>query len=339
MSQTSRSRLKLAAIVALPLLGLAACAESPPPQPVTPPAPVVVSTAKEAVGVVQSVNARTRQVAIRTPSEGTVTVIAGPEVQNFARIRRGDRVRVRYEEAVAVQLTPRGTQLPAELDLGAAPLTENTRAASPPHFISNPLEAKRGGHPANVVFLTCDASGVLPPISRLTPDQAVYHFMSGYTSKIAGTEIGLGVEPVITFSACFGGPFMVHHPHKYAQMLKARILKHGAKVWMVNTGWTGGPFGVGKRISIQYTRALLDAALSGRLDGVEFGHDPVFGVAMPKSCEGVPPAILDPASTWPSREEFEQRRRSLAARFIENFELMAGSEPGARGLEVHGPRL
>ena len=226
-----------------------------------------------------------------------------------------------------------------KLDLGDATLTENTRAAYPLHFISNALEAKRGGHPANVVFLTCDASGVLPPISRLTPDQAVYHFMSGYTSKIAGTEIGLGVEPVITFSACFGGPFMVHHPHKYAQMLKARILKHGAKVWMVNTGWTGGPFGVGKRISIQYTRALLDAALSGRLDGVEFGHDPVFGVAMPKSCEGVPPAILDPASTWPSREEFEQRRRSLAARFIENFELMAGSEPGARGLEVHGPRL
>jgi phosphoenolpyruvate carboxykinase (ATP) len=226
-----------------------------------------------------------------------------------------------------------------KLDLGDATLTENTRAAYPLHFIGNALEAKRGGHPANVVFLTCDASGVLPPISRLTPDQAVYHFMSGYTSKIAGTEIGLGVEPVITFSACFGGPFMVHHPHKYAQMLKARILKHGAKVWMVNTGWTGGPFGVGKRISIQHTRALLDAALSGRLDGVEFGRDPVFGVAMPKSCEGVPAAILDPAATWPSREEFEQRRRSLAARFIENFELMAGSEPGARGLEAHGPRL
>jgi phosphoenolpyruvate carboxykinase (ATP) len=207
------------------------------------------------------------------------------------------------------------------------------------NFIGNALEAKRAGHPDNVVFLTCDASGVLPPISRLTPDQAVYHFMSGYTSKIAGTEIGLGIEPVITFSACFGAPFMVHHPYKYAQMLKVRILKHKAKVWMVNTGWTGGPFGIGKRISIQHTRALLDAALNGKLDGVEYAVDPVFGVEVPKSCEGVPSSILDPANTWPSREEYNQRVRSLASRFIENFELLSGEEAGARGLEVHGPKL
>jgi len=226
-----------------------------------------------------------------------------------------------------------------KVDLNDDRLTENTRGAYPLSFIGNALEAKRAGHPNNVVFLTCDASGVLPPISRLTPEQAVYHFMSGYTSKIAGTEIGLGIEPVITFSACFGAPFMVHHPYKYAQMLKVRILKHKAKVWMVNTGWTGGPFGIGERISIKHTRALLDAALSGRLDGVEFAPDPVFGVEVPKSCDGVPASILDPANTWPSREEYNQRMRSLASRFIENFELLAGEEPGARGLEVYGPKL
>ncbi len=226
-----------------------------------------------------------------------------------------------------------------KLALNDSKLTENTRGAYPLSFIDNALESKRGGHPTNVVFLTCDASGVLPPISRLTPDQAVYHFMSGYTSKIAGTEIGLGVEPVITFSACFGGPFMVHHPYKYAQMLKARLLKHGSKVWMVNTGWTGGAFGIGKRISIQHTRALLEAALTGKLDNVEYSIDPVFGVEFPKSCEGVPSSILDPANTWPSREEYHQRIRSLAARFIENFELLAGQETGARGLEAHGPKL
>jgi phosphoenolpyruvate carboxykinase (ATP) len=226
-----------------------------------------------------------------------------------------------------------------KLDLNDDKLTENTRGAYPLSFIDNALEAKQAGHPDNVVFLTCDASGVLPPISRLTPDQAVYHFMSGYTSKIAGTEIGLGIEPVITFSACFGAPFMVHHPYKYAQMLKVRLLQRGAKVWMVNTGWTGGPFGIGKRISIQHTRALLDAALTGKLDDVEYAIDPVFGVEVPKSCEGVPANILDPANTWPSREEYNQRVRSLASRFIENFELLTGEEAGARGLEIHGPKL
>lgn len=225
------------------------------------------------------------------------------------------------------------------LDLNDSTLTENTRAAYPLDFIDHALQAKRAGHPANVVFLTCDASGVLPPISRLTPDQAVYHFMSGYTSKIAGTEIGLGIEPVITFSACFGAPFMVHHPYKYAQMLKARILKHRAAVWMVNTGWTGGAFGIGKRISIQHTRALLEAALTGALAGVDYIADPVFGVEVPKACPGVPDSILDPASTWPSREDFEQKRRSLAARFIENFEIISGAEQGAQGLQTHGPHL
>ena len=225
-----------------------------------------------------------------------------------------------------------------KLDLNDERLTENTRAAYPLHYIDNALPEKRAGNPKNVVFLTCDASGVLPPIARLTPDQAVYHFMSGYTSKIAGTEIGLGKEPEITFSACFGAPFMVHHPYKYAQMLKAKILKHGTRVWMVNTGWTGGPFGIGKRISIQHTRALLSAALEGRLDSVEFWQDPVFGVDVPKQCAGVPESILDPANTWPSREEYDRKYETLAARFIENFHLMTLQEGVPEGLAASGPR-
>ena len=173
------------------------------------------------------------------------------------------------------------------LDLNEDRLTENTRAAYPLDYIDHALPAKMAGHPTNVVLLTCDASGVLPPISRLTPDQAMYHFVSGYTSKIAGTEIGLGVEPEITFSTCFGAPFMVHRPSVYAELLKARILRYGSSCWLVNTGWTGGPFGVGKRISIQHTRALLNDALSGKLHDVPFRKDPIFGFEVPTVCEGV----------------------------------------------------
>jgi phosphoenolpyruvate carboxykinase (ATP) len=213
------------------------------------------------------------------------------------------------------------------LDLDDDHITENTRAAYPLEFIDNYLPAKRAGHPKNVIFLTCDASGVLPPIARLTPDQSIYHFISGYTSKIAGTEIGLGLEPEITFSPCFGGPFMVHHPYEYARMLKAKILKHGATCWLVNTGWTGGPFGVGKRISIQHTRRLLNDALSGDLHDVEFRKDPVFGFDVPVFCEGVPKQILDPANTWGSREEYNRKYDALAARFIENFKLMKDGCP------------
>jgi phosphoenolpyruvate carboxykinase (ATP) len=183
------------------------------------------------------------------------------------------------------------------------------------------------GHPCNVIFLTCDASGVMPPIARLTPDQAIYHFISGYTSKIAGTEVGMGAEPEITFSTCFGGPFMVHHPYVYAAMLKARLMKTRATCWMVNTGWTGGPFGVGKRISIKHTRALLDAALTGKLAGVPYEPDPVFGFDVPTECPGVPPQILNPANTWPNREDYDRKYHALAARFIENFKLMADGCP------------
>jgi phosphoenolpyruvate carboxykinase (ATP) len=213
------------------------------------------------------------------------------------------------------------------LDLDDYRVTENTRAAYPLEYIENSLPEKRAGHPKNVIFLTCDASGVMPPISRLSPDQAIYHFISGYTSKIAGTEIGLGIEPEITFSTCFGGPFMVHHPYAYAELLKKKVLKHGANVWLVNTGWTGGSFGVGKRISIHHTRALLNAALNGKLNRVEYKKDPVFGFDVPTTCEGVPSDILDPASTWPSRDEYFKKYDGLAARFIENFKLMMAECP------------
>ena len=212
--------------------------------------------------------------------------------------------------------------LSRHLDLNDDSVTENTRSAYPLSYIENHLPEKRAGHPKNVVFLTCDASGVMPPISKLSPDQAIYHFISGYTSKIAGTEIGLGTEPEMTFSTCFGGPFMVHHPLAYADLLKKKIQKHGAHVWLVNTGWTGGPFGVGKRISIHHTRALLNAALSGSLVNVPYKKDPVFGFDVPTQCEGVPSSILDPANTWGSRDEYFSKYDALAARFIENFKLM-----------------
>jgi phosphoenolpyruvate carboxykinase (ATP) len=217
--------------------------------------------------------------------------------------------------------------LSRRLDLNDDKMTENTRGAYPLSYINNALPSKMGGQPQNVVFLTCDASGVMPPISRLTPDQALYHFISGYTSKIAGTEIGLGAEPEITFSACFGGPFMVHRPYTYADMLKKRLLKYNVTCWLVNTGWTGGPFGIGKRISIRHTRALVNAALGGKLTDVQYRKDPVFGFEVPKGCEGVPENILDPANTWGSREEYKKKYSALAARFIENFKLMADGCP------------
>jgi phosphoenolpyruvate carboxykinase (ATP) len=229
------------------------------------------------------------------------------------------------------------------LDLNDERMTENTRGAYPLDFIDNAMPEKRAGHPKNVVFLTCDASGVMPPISRLSPEQAIYHFVSGYTSKIAGTEIGLGIEPEITFSACFGGPFMVHHPYVYADLLRRKMLQHGTQCWLVNTGWTGGPFGIGKRISIRYTRTLLNATLSGELDGVQFRKDPVFGFDVPLTCEGVPSEILEPANTWGNRDEYYRRYDALAARYIENFKLLAAGCPadvvkaGPRRLESGAP--
>ena len=205
------------------------------------------------------------------------------------------------------------------IDLDDDSLTENTRASYPLEFINNAVPEKKAGHPKNVIFLTCDASGVMPPIARLTPNQALYQFISGYTSKIAGTEVGLRDEPEITFSACFGGPFMVHHPYYYADILKRKIERYNVKCWLVNTGWVGGPYGVGKRISIKYTRALLSAALNGKLDNVKFAKDPVFGFEVPTQCPDVPADVLDPAGSWPNKKEYDKRYRDLAARFIENF--------------------
>ena len=182
------------------------------------------------------------------------------------------------------------------IDLDADTITENTRASYPLEYISNAVPEKRAGHPKNIILLTCDASGVMPPIARLEPNQALYQFISGYTSKVAGTEAGLGREPQMTFSTCFGGPFMVHHPYRYAELLKRKIERYGVNCWLVNTGWIGGPYGVGKRISIKYTRALLDAALSGALLDVEYQVDPVFGFRVPRTCGDVPPDVLNPVA-------------------------------------------
>ncbi len=213
------------------------------------------------------------------------------------------------------------------IDLDDDSLTENTRASYPLEFIANAVPEKKAGHPKNVILLTCDASGVMPPIARLTPNQALYQFISGYTSKIAGTEVGLGKEPEITFSACFGGPFMVHHPYKYAELLKRKIERYGVTCWLVNTGWVGGPYGVGKRISIRHTRALLNAALTGKLADVEYYRDPVFGFEVPKSCPDVPEAVLQPWSSWPSRAEYDKRYTDLAMRFQQNFAKFTGGTP------------
>ncbi len=214
-----------------------------------------------------------------------------------------------------------------KLDLDDDTRTENTRASYPLEFIDNALPEKKAGHPKNIIMLTCDASGVMPPIARLTPDQALYHFISGYTAKVSGTELDLGLEPEITFSACFGAPFMVHHPYFYADLLKRKIIRHDVKCWLVNTGWTGGPYGVGKRISIRYTRALLDAALDGKLDDVEYYQDPVFGFMVPTTCPEVPDHVLRPENSWPDREAYNRKYDQLAALYIENFKKFSDGCP------------
>ena len=206
-----------------------------------------------------------------------------------------------------------------QIDLNDDSLTENTRASYPLDFIQNAVPSKMGGHPKNIIFLTCDASGVMPPIARLTPDQAIYHFISGYTAKVGGTEIGLRDEPEITFSACFGAPFMVLPPSFYSDLLKRKILRYGVNCWLVNTGWVGGPYGIGKRISIHHTRNLLNAALSGDLNQVAYYTDPVFNFQVPKSCPNIPDSVLYPASSWGGQDEYMGKYRALASRFIDNF--------------------
>jgi phosphoenolpyruvate carboxykinase (ATP) len=201
-------------------------------------------------------------------------------------------------------------------------ITENTRGAYPLSHIDNSVEPSIGGHPKNIVFLTCDAFGVLPPISRLTPAQAMYHFLSGYTAKVAGTEAGV-TEPQATFSTCFGAPFMILNPTVYADLLGKKIAEHGAKVWLVNTGWTGGPHGVGSRMKLPYTRAMVTAALSGALNDVKYETHPIFGVDVPQSCPDVPAELLNAKSTWSDQAAYDAKAKELAALFVKNFEQFA----------------
>ncbi len=204
------------------------------------------------------------------------------------------------------------------LDFNDASLTENTRAAYPLAFIDNAVMPSVAGHPQNVFFLTCDAFGVLPPISRLTEEQAMEQFLLGYTAKVAGTETGV-TEPQATFSTCFGAPFLPLQPRVYANLLGDRLRKHRAQVWLVNTGWTGGPYGVVHRISIPYTRAMVRAALNGDLDGVEYRLDPVFDLQVPRVCPGVPAEVLDPRQTWQDREAYDRQARRLRAMWDEQM--------------------
>jgi phosphoenolpyruvate carboxykinase (ATP) len=213
-------------------------------------------------------------------------------------------------------------------------LTENTRCAYPLNYIDNAVEPSIGGHPQNIVFLTCDAFGVLPPISRLTSEQAMYHFLSGYTAKVAGTEAGV-TEPQTTFSTCFGAPFMVLNPAVYADLLGKKIEKHRARVWLVNTGWSGGPYSVGSRMKLPYTRAMITAALSGQLDEAASDPHPVFGVSMPRSCPGVPAEVLNPRNTWKDATAYDAKARELAARFAKNFEKFSAA---SAAIKAAGPK-
>jgi len=213
-------------------------------------------------------------------------------------------------------------------------LTENTRAAYPADFIENAVIPGVGGHPRNVMFLAADAFGVLPPISRLTPEQAMYHYLSGYTAKVAGTEAGMGKDPVPEFSACFGAPFLPLAPRVYAEMLGKRLKQHNASCWLVNTGWSGGKFGVGKRMSLKITRALVNAALDGRLSKVEFVTEAAFGLSIPVSCPEVPAEILNPRNAWADKAAYDKTAAELAARFEENFKQFDASE----AIRAAGPK-
>lgn len=201
-------------------------------------------------------------------------------------------------------------------------ITENTRVSYPLHFISNALEPSIGGLPKNIFFLTCDAYGVLPPISKLTTGQAMYQFISGYTARVAGTEAGV-TEPKATFSACFGAPFLPLHPGQYAKMLGEKMNEHKVNVWMINTGWSGGSYGVGNRMKLSYTRAMITAALNGELDNVEFEAHPIFGMLMPKTCPDVPKEMLHPRYTWSDRDAYDATAKKLAGMFVANFEKYA----------------
>jgi phosphoenolpyruvate carboxykinase (ATP) len=223
------------------------------------------------------------------------------------------------------------------IDLDDNTFTENTRGAYPLTHIPNASRSGMAGHPKHVFFLTTDAFGVLPPISRLSPEQAQYHFLAGYTAKVAGTEKGLGSEPQAVFSTCFGAPFMVHHPTVYAELLSQKIREHGCKVWLVNTGWIGGPHGVGNRMKLAHTRAMIHAALQGQLDDVETHIDPVFGLEVPVHVPDVPDDILMARDTWADPVAYDAQARKLAQMFNEHF--AAFEEHASEAVCNAGPRL
>jgi phosphoenolpyruvate carboxykinase (ATP) len=222
------------------------------------------------------------------------------------------------------------------VDFGDTSLTQNTRAAYPIEFIDNAKIPCVGGHPNNVILLTYDAFGVLPPVSKLTPEQTMYHFISGYTAKVAGTEMGV-TEPEATFSACFGAAFMVWHPSKYAELLAAKMAEHGTSAWLVSTGLTGGSFGTGSRLKLNYTRAIIDAIHDGSLDNVETIIDPVFGLAIPTSCPNVPGEVLIPKNTWADAKAYDTQAQKLAQLFVKNFEQFA--EGSSEAIISAGPKV
>ena len=222
------------------------------------------------------------------------------------------------------------------IDLDSAAITENTRASYPIHFIPNYVPGGMAGHPSHIVFLTCDAYGVMPPIARLTPAQTMYHFLSGYTARVAGTERGV-TTPKETFSACFGAPFLPLHPNVYAQLLGEKIAKYGAQCWLVNTGWSGGPAGVGQRMRLSHTRAMVGAALAGKLDREPTAAEPVFGLEVPRHIPGVPHELLFPRTTWSDGAAYDTQAAKLAQLFRQNFEQFASQvHPAVREA---GPRL
>jgi phosphoenolpyruvate carboxykinase (ATP) len=239
---------------------------------------------------------------------------------------------IRFGTVLENVVLDRETRVP---DFADASMTENTRAAYPIEHIPNHVPGGRGGHPRHIIFLTCDAFGVFPPLSRLTPEQAMYHFLSGYTAKVAGTERGLGNEPSAVFSTCFGAPFMCLPPRRYADLLGAKMRRHRVDAWMLNTGWTGGGFGKGPRIALPHTRALVDAIMTGRLRDVPFATDPIFGLSSPQSCPGVPMEILDPRSAWSDPVAYDDQATRLARRFHDNFARFARVDPA---IQAAGPR-
>ena len=255
----------------------------------------------------------------------TIRLSAEAEPQIYATTRRFGTVLENVEIDTETRV----------LDLDSARHTENTRAAYPISFIDNAVPSGQGGHPTNIVMLTADAFGVLPPIARLSPAAAMYHFLSGYTAKVAGTEKGV-TEPSATFSTCFGAPFLPLNPNVYSKMLGERIATHNARVWLVNTGWTGGAHGVGSRMKIAFTRAMIRAALAGDLDNVPYNRHPVFNVDVPSSCPGVPDAVLDPRGTWADPEAYDRQAAKLAQMFVENFKTFAGDVDAA--VVAAGPR-